>query len=79
MAITTTTFKGLTFNVLIEEFDDRDSGGHLNGYLASIYKQEKGASTRHLVRRSRLPGAAAAMKREIERDGIQAFRRLALA
>ena len=77
MAITTTAFKGLTFNVLIEEFDDRDSNGHLNGYLASIYKQEKGTSTRHLVRRSRLPGAAAAMKREIERDGIQAFRRLA--
>lgn len=77
MAITTTTIRGLTFNLLIEEFLDRDAGGQLNGYLASVYKVEKETSARHLIRRSRLPGAAEAMKREIQRDGIQAFRRFA--
>jgi hypothetical protein len=75
MAITSTTFQGLTFNLLVEEFADRDTAGSLNGYLASIYRIEKGTSVRHLIRRSRLPGAAAAMREEIERDGIQAFRR----
>ncbi|MGO7727948.1 hypothetical protein [Rhizobium leguminosarum] len=77
MAITSTTFQGLTFNLLIEEFADRDPAGRINGYVASIYKVEKRTSARLLIRRSRLPGAAAAMRYEIERDGIQAFRRLA--
>ncbi|MBD9640903.1 hypothetical protein IB277_31885 [Ensifer sp. ENS07] len=75
MAITSTTFQGVTFNLLVEEFADRDAAGRLNAYLASTYKIEKGTSARLLIRRSRLPGAAAAMRDEIERDGIQAFRR----
>lgn len=79
MAVTTTTFRGLTFNLLIEEFHDRDSGGHLNGYLASVYAQDRTTSALRLIRRSRLPGTAAIMRQEIRRDGIQAFRRLALA
>ncbi|RYG91066.1 MAG: hypothetical protein EON58_18975 [Alphaproteobacteria bacterium] len=79
MAITTTTFKGLTFNILVEEFNDRDALGRLNGYLASIYRQDRDTSARHLIRKSRLPGAADVMKREIQRDGIRAFRRLTLA
>lgn len=79
MAITTTTFKGLTFNVVVEEFDDRDACGQLNGYLASIYRQDRTTSALHLIRRSRLPGAAATMRQEIQREGIRAFRRLALA
>ncbi len=79
MAITTTTFKGLTFNVVVEEFHDRDTGGRLNGYLASVYRQDRNTSALHLISRSRLPGAADIIKREIQRDGISAFRRLALA
>lgn len=75
MAIRTTVFRGLAYNVLIEEFHDRDAAGHLNGYVASIYVET--ASARHLIRRSRLPGAAEHLRREIERDGIQAFRRFA--
>lgn len=75
MAIRSTVFKGLTYNILVEEFQDRDSAGHLSGYVASIYVET--ASRRHLVRRSRLPGAAEHLRREIERDGIQAFRRFA--
>ncbi|MBN9054318.1 MAG: hypothetical protein J0H80_11225 [Rhizobiales bacterium] len=76
MATTTTRFQGLTFNILVEEFHDKDADGRLIGYLASIYTQDKGTAVRHLIRRSRLPGAASDMKREIEREGIQAFRRL---
>jgi hypothetical protein len=76
MTITTTTFRGLTFNVLVEEFHDQGSGGRLNGYLATIYREDRGG--RHLIRKSRLPGAADDMKREIQRDGIQVFRRLAI-
>lgn len=77
MAITSTTFQGLTFNLLVEEFADQDTAGRINGYVASIYKVEKRTFARFLIRRSRLPGAAAAMRDEIERDGIQAFRRFA--
>lgn len=79
MGITTTTFRGLAFNVLVEEFHDRDTSGRLNGYLASIYIQDRDTSARHLIRKSRLPGAAEIMRQEIQRDGIRAFRRLALA
>lgn len=79
MAITTTTFRGTVFNILVEEFHDQDAGGRLNGYLASIYKEDRITSARHLIRKSRLPGAADIMKREIQRDGISAFRRLSLA
>lgn len=76
MAITTTTLKGLVFDVLIEEFADRDATGRLNAYLASVYTREKGTMARRLVRRSRLPGFADLMKHEVERDGLLAFRRL---
>ena len=75
MTIRATVFKGLMYNIRVEEFHDQDAAGHLNGYVASIYVET--ASTRHLIRRSRLPGAAEHLRREIERDGIQAFRRLA--
>lgn len=75
MAIRSTVFKGLTYNILVEEFHDRDAAGHLNGYVASIYFET--SSGRHLVRRSRLPSTAESLRREIERDGIQAFRRFA--
>lgn len=77
MAVRTTVFKGLAYNVLVEEFHDKDASGRLNAYLASIYMEDRATATRHLVRRSRLPGAAEMMRREIARDGIQVFRRLA--
>ncbi|MBB3965745.1 hypothetical protein [Rhizobium metallidurans] len=76
MATTITQFQGLTFSILVEEFHDKGTDGRLNCYLASIYTQDKATAVRHLVRRSRLPGAASAMKREIEREGIKAFHRL---
>ena len=78
MAITTTVFRGLAFNIVVEEFHEKDACGHLLGYLASTYRQDKVTSAQHLLRRSRLPGAAETMKREIQRDGLQSFRRFAL-
>lgn len=77
MQIRTTTIPGLTFAVQIEEVNHRDPLGGLICYLASLYV--KTDSGRHLVRRSRIPGAAEAMQREIRRDGLRAFRRLANA
>jgi hypothetical protein len=76
MQVNTTTIPGLTFAIQIEEVNHRDSLGRLICYLASLYRLDPKTSARHLVRRSRIPGAADDMKREFQRDGIQAFRRL---
>lgn len=75
MAIRTTVVRGLAYNVLIEEFHAQDAAGNLSGYVVSIYVET--ASTRHLIRRSRLPSAAENLRRSIERDGIRVFRRFA--
>ncbi|MDS7597450.1 hypothetical protein [Agrobacterium tumefaciens] len=75
MAVKTTLIPSLTFNLLIEEVNERAPCGGLLCYVASIYAVEKATSVRRLVGKSRLPGAADEMKREIQRDGIQAFRR----
>ncbi len=76
MEIKTTTIPGLTFSVQVEEVNYRDSVGGLICYMATLYRIDMKTSARHLIRRSRIPGAAAEMKKEFERDGIQAFRRL---
>lgn len=76
MEVRTTTIPGLTFSVQVEEVNHRDSFGGLICYMATLYRIDMKTSARHLIRRSRIPGAAAEMKREFERDGIQAFRRL---
>jgi hypothetical protein len=54
---------GLTFNLIIEEVNDRDRDGRSLLYLASIYLQARGSSRMHLVRRSRVPGSAAHLER----------------
>lgn len=77
MSIRTTTIKGLVIDLVIEEFNDRDTAGHLNAYIATIYRQDKKASSRTIICRSRLPGAASELERAIKRNGLQAFRRLA--
>ena len=71
------TIRGLSFDVIIEEFEVQDLSGRVLCYIASIYRQNKASNVRRLVRRSRLPETVAAFRREIARDGIQAFRRLA--
>jgi hypothetical protein len=76
MQVFTTTIPGLTFSVQVEEINHRDQFGGLICYLASLYRLDPKTSSRHLVRRSRIPGAAADMRREFRQGGIQAFRRL---
>lgn len=76
MEVTTTTIPGLTFNVQIEEVNHRDRLGGLICYLATLYRLDQTTDTRHIIRRSRIPGTADAMRHEFQRDGIQAFRRL---
>jgi len=79
MTVKITIIKGLAVDILIEEFDDRDASGQLNAYIATIFTLDKKASSRTLIRRSRLPGAASEIEREIRAGGLQAFRRLTQA
>lgn len=76
MRQTVTRIRGLTVNVIIEEVQHQHATGGLICYIASIYIQPHGSAEMRLVRRSRLPGAAAELKKEIQRDGLRAFGRL---
>jgi len=75
MQTKTTLVKGLTFDILIEEIQHQDKNGGQICYLASIYVVFKGATTKRLVRRSRIVGAAEELTKEIRRDGIRIFDR----
>lgn len=77
MRQTITRIRVLTVNVIIEEVHHQHEKGGLICYIASIYVQPHGSAEKRLVRLSRLPGAAAALKAEIRRDGLRAFDRLA--
>lgn len=71
-----TEIRGLTVNTIIEEVHHEHATGGLICYFASIYIQPHGSAEKKLVRKSRLPGAAAELRREIQRNGIRAFGRL---
>lgn len=73
MEIKTRTFRGLTFDILVEEAQSVDAHGGRIWYTAAVYLRLKGEKQRHLVRRSRLPGAADELAAEIKRDGIRVF------
>lgn len=77
MAIRVTKIRGLNVDIVIEEFDDRNSAGHLNAYIAVIYKQTKNSSCKTLIGRSRIPDSASEIRRTIKGGGLQAYRRLA--
>lgn len=76
MQVKSTTIPGLTFSVVVEEVNHQDALGGLICYVASLYRLDPKTQARHLVRRSRIPGAADDMRREFQRGGIKAFRRL---
>lgn len=76
MRQTITIIKGLTVNVEIVEMSQADKNGGILCYVAAIYVQAHGSAQKTLVRKSRLPGAAQELKREIQRDGLRAFDRL---
>ncbi|MFS8054010.1 hypothetical protein QD357_14340 [Rhizobium sp. BR 317] len=76
MKQTITKIRGLTVNIEIVEVCQMDQNGGILCYVAAVYVQMHGTTEKRLVRKSRLPGAAAALKVEIQRNGIRAFREL---
>lgn len=76
MRRTITKIRGLTVNIEIVEMAEADANGSTIWYHAAIFVQQHGSAERKLVRKSRLPGAAAEIRREIQKDGLRAFDRL---
>lgn len=76
MRQTITKIKGLTVNIEVVEVCQTDGNGGFLWYYAAIWIQKHGSVEKTLVRKSRLPGAAAALKAEIKRDGLRAFDRI---
>ncbi|MQB35695.1 hypothetical protein DXT97_02530 [Agrobacterium tumefaciens] len=77
MRQTITRFRGLTVNVEVLEVHQQDANGGTIWYYAAIYIQRHGSAQKKLIRKSRLPGAAAELKKEIQKDGLRAFDRMA--
>jgi hypothetical protein len=75
MKIKTSTFRGLTFDIVVDEAQTVDAQGGRIWYTAAVYLKPKGQQERHLVRKSRLPGVADELAAEIRRDGIRVFDR----
>lgn len=71
-----TKVRGLTVNIEVMEVHQQDANGSTLWYYAAIYVQKHGSAEKRLVRQSRLPGAAALLKKEIQRDGLRAFDRI---
>jgi hypothetical protein len=76
MRQTITKIRGLTVNIEIIEVSHKDLHGGTIWYHAAIWVQRHGSVEKTLVRKSRLPGAAAELRKEIQRDGLRAFDRL---
>jgi len=75
MKIKTTIFRGLTFDLIVEETRSVDPQGALLWYLAAVYLRYR-SGERHLVRKSRLPGAADELATLVRRDGLRIFDRI---
>lgn len=72
METKTTIIRGLAFDVLISETTHQDARGVLF-YLAVVVVRERKTGTEREVRRSRLPGAGAALARDVQRLGVRAL------
>lgn len=76
MQTTTTTIRGLTFDVLVTETTHRDAHGILF-YLAVIAVRSRKTGVEREVRRSRLPGAGKTLAHDVQRLGVRALDALA--
>lgn len=76
MRQTITKIQGLTVNVEVVEVCQTDQNGGILCYVAAIYIQNQGSAEKKLVRKSRLPGTAAELRKAIQKDGLQAFRKI---
>jgi hypothetical protein len=76
MRQTITRIKGLTVNIEVVEVHQQDTHGGTLWHYAAIYVQAHGSEEKKLVRKSRLPGKAAELRKAIQKDGLQAFHKL---
>ena len=73
MRQTVTKIKGITVNIEVLEVHQQDAAGCTIWYHAAIYVQRHGSAEKRLVRKSRLPGAAENLQKEIKMQGLRAF------
>lgn len=78
MASNWKTIEGVTFRFILEEVNDQDRHGCRLLYLASLYLQVRGSSRMHLVRRSRIPGSAIHLERDVRLGRIDVDRVIAV-
>ncbi len=76
METTTTTIRGLTFDVLVTETTHRDAVGVLF-YLATITVKSRKTGVEKIARRSRIPGTGKTLALDVQRLGVRALDRLA--
>lgn len=74
MASKSKTIERRAFRFIVEEVNELDRHGRRLLYLASVYVQVRGASRMHLVRRSRIPGAAAGLERDVRLGRIDVLK-----
>lgn len=72
METTTTTIRGLAFDVLVTETTHKDARG-VFFYLAIITIRSRATGVERIARRSRLPGTGAALVRDVQRLGVRAL------
>lgn len=72
METTTTKIKGLAFDVFVTETTHKDARGILF-YRCVVVIREHRTGVERVARRSRLPGAGAALARDVQRLGVRAL------
>ena len=72
MRTTTTVIRGLTIDVLVIETVHADAVGTLF-YRAEIVIRHRQTGAQLLVQRTRIPGSAQALARDVQRRGIRAL------
>lgn len=77
METTTTTIRGIAFDVLVTETTHRDARG-VFFYLAVIAIRSRKTGIEKVARRSRIPGTGKAFARDVERLGVRALNALAV-
>jgi hypothetical protein len=75
METTTTTIRGLAFDVLVTETTHRDGKGVLS-YLAIVVLRSRRTGVERIARRSRIPGAGKDLARDVQRLGVRAVDKL---
>lgn len=72
MKTTTTVIRGLAIDVLVIETVHADAVGTLF-YRAEILVRHRRTGAQHLVQRTRIPGSAQALARDMQKRGLRAL------